>query len=246
MRLRPDYSKLRLYVDEGFDLADPAHARVLIAATEGAGLVVLDTLSAVWSGDEDSNAAIGALDRDVLKPLVLETSASVLVLDHTGNPQAFLKRRGVSAPRGASAKGQKADFLLEFRAAGACEFTIDQGKARGTVKHPRRGFLVVDTDDDGLDLAEVETSADQKATVLAGQLVDIIGEAGPLTTKKLREAAKAQHQAGVELQTEAMALLEAEDPPRVTVGWEVLESQRAKVWRSASDAQAAQTALEES
>ena len=109
---------------------------------------------------------------------------------------------------------------------------------------------MVDTDDDGLDLVEVETSADQKAAVLAEQMVDIIGGAAPLGTKKLREAAKNQHQAGVETQTAAMALLEAEDPPRVTVGWEVIDTesgrQRAKVWRPVSDAQTPQTALEES
>src|SRR5262249_39693985 len=118
MRLQPDYSNLRLYVDQGLDLTIAEHIAALIEASHGAVLTVIDTLSACWSGDEDSNSEVTGFDRDVLLPLIRETDASPLVLDHTGNPQPFANRRGVSAPRGASAKGQKADFLLEFRAGG--------------------------------------------------------------------------------------------------------------------------------
>lgn len=141
LRLRPDFSRLRLYVDQGFDLIYSSHVAALIEAAQGAALVVLDTLSACWSGDEDSNTSIAAFDRDVLVPLMRETGASPLVLDHTGNPQAFVKRQGVSAPRGASSKGQKADFLLEFRAAGDTEFTVYHGKARARGSN-RRGRSV--------------------------------------------------------------------------------------------------------
>lgn len=238
VRLRPDFTKLRLYADQGLDLAFPSHVGALIEASQGVSLTVIDTLSACWSGDEDKNPAITAFDRDVLLPLIRETGTSPLVLDHTGNPQPFVRRRGVSAPRGASAKGQKADHLLEFRATGESEFAIEHGKARGARKEPSRVFRVIDTDDDGLDLEEVESSADEKAAAVADQLVEIIVEAGELSTKKLREAAKSLR-AGTDLQTAAMRLLKAEDPPRVTVASEIIATdkgrQSAKVWRPAEN-----------
>ncbi len=235
MRLRPDFGNLRLCVDQGLDLALPAHVAALIEVSAGAALTVIDTLSACWSGDEDSNTAVVAFDRDVLLPLIRETGASPLVLDHSGNPQPFVRRRGVSAFRGASAKGQKADFVLEFRAGNPNEFTIDHGKARGAKgKESPRTFRVIDTDDDGLDVIEVEGSDDVKVAALADQLVDVIREAGEIGTTKLREAASAL-KAGTTFQTDAMTLLEAEDPPRVSVAWGVIETesgrQRAKVWR---------------
>ena len=234
MRLRPDFANLRLYVDQGLDLALPEHVAALTEASRDAVLTVIDTLSACWSGDEDSNAEITAFDRDVLLPLIRETGASALVLDHTGNPQPFGNRRGVSAPRGASAKGQKADYLLEFRANGDCEFTIHHGKARGAKKEAPQAFRVVDTDDDGLDLVEIESSADEKAAALAEGLVEAVREAGMLTTNQLREAGK-RLGSGVEVQKAAMALLEAEELARVRVGWEVIATgkgrQRCRVWR---------------
>ncbi|MHB8469998.1 MAG: bifunctional DNA primase/polymerase [Gaiellaceae bacterium] len=236
MRLRPNFEKLRLYIDQGLDLQLPEHTAAVIEVSQGAALVVFDTLSACWSGDEDSNKEIAAFDRDTLQPIVRTTGASTVTLDHTGNPQPFARRKGVSAPRGASAKGQKTDFLLEFRATGDAEFTIEQGKARGTRKQPPRTFRVIDLDDGGLDVIEVENSAGEKAATLADQLVDVILEAGELATKKLREAAKAL-QAGVDLQNAAMTLLENENPARVTVAWDVIETnkgrQRARVWRPA-------------
>ena len=100
VRLKPDFERLRLYVDQGLDLANGSHVGALIEASMGAALCVIDTLSACWSGDEDSNHAITSFDRDVLLPLIRETGASPVVIDHTGNPQPFVRRRGVSAPRG--------------------------------------------------------------------------------------------------------------------------------------------------
>jgi len=235
VRLRPDFANLRLFVDQGLDLKIPRHAGALIEAAQGAALVVIDTLTACWSGDEDSNKEIAAFDRDVLLPIVHETGASPLVLDHTGNPQPFVRRRGVSVFRGASAKGQKADHVLEIRATGDNELTIDHGKARGARKQPPRTYRVIDTDDDGLDLIEIETSTDEKAAALADQLVEIIRDDDGITTKKLREAAKGL--GGTDLQTAAMKLLEAEEPPRVTAASETVDTgkgrQRAKVWRLA-------------
>jgi hypothetical protein len=239
VRLRPDFSRLRLGVDQGLDLTLADHIAALVDFSQGAALVVIDTLSACWSGDEDSNTAITAFDRDVLLPLIHETGASTLTLDHTGNPQAFTRRRGVTAPRGASAKGQKADFLLEFKDLGDHRFSIAHAKARGARnKEPVRTFEVIDGEDDSLDVVEVETSTDAKVLALAEDLVEAICAEGSLTTIALREVAK-NLQAGVESQNAAMNLLKVEDPPRVSVDWGMIDSEkgkrRAKVWRPVSD-----------
>lgn len=239
LRLAPVFAHLRLYVDQGLDLTLPAHIGALFEATAGAQLCVFDTLSACWSGNEDSNAEVGALDRDVLKPLTV-AGTSALVLDHTGNPQAFVKRAGVHAPRGASAKGQKADHLLEFRAAGDAEFTVSHGKARGAVKQPLIKYRVVDVDDsDGLDLEVIEATTHERAAEVADELVELIAGADDvgLTTTQLRAAAKGL--GGKEVQTAALTLLENEDPPRVVVKRESIETgkgrQSAKVWRTAPE-----------
>src|SRR5262249_43924792 len=232
-----------LYVDQGLDLTIAEHIAALIEASHGAVLTVIDTLSACWSGDEDSNSEVTGFDRDVLLPLIRETDASPLVLDHTGNPQPFANRRGVSAPRGASAKGQKADFLLEFRAGGDSEFTIHHAKARGTKKQPPQAFRVVDTSNDELELIEIETSAEEKAIAIAEGLVEAICAApdGFLTTRGLRAAGK-QLGAGKDTVSAAAALLENETPARVTAGWEVVDTgkgkQRARIWRPAEHTEA--------
>jgi hypothetical protein len=123
-RLRPDPDYFTFISNSGIDLALADHAAALIEVSKDAVLIVLDTLSAVWSGKEDDNRAVADLDLAVLKPLVGH-GASVLVLHHTGHPQAFVSRKGVSAGRGASSMGQKADVTLNFAAKGNSEFTIE-------------------------------------------------------------------------------------------------------------------------
>jgi len=96
---------------------------------------------------------------------------------------------------------------------------------------------VIDTDDGALDVIEVEASDDAKAEATADELVPLVVEAGYMTTKQLRAAMK-KLGVGIELQSETMKLLENEDPARLIVGWEVVDSgqgrQRAKVWRPAA------------
>jgi hypothetical protein len=242
LRLEPRFDLLRLYVDQGLDLTRPDHIQALLEVSTGAALTVLDTLTACWSGDEDSNGALAAFDRDVLKPLVNEIGAAALVLDHTGNPQQFVRRRGVNAPRGASSKGQKTDWLLEFQACGACEFKIHHGKGRGGgLTQPTRTFRVVDVDVDGpdgplLDIVEIESSAEEKVVECADVAVEKVVEAGEMITKALRAALKALGYSS-DTASSALGLLEGEDPPRLRVAWGTIETgggrQRAKVWRPA-------------
>jgi hypothetical protein len=237
-RLNPDPAFLRFFHGAGLDLMLPDHVAALREATAGADVVMLDTLTACWSGPEDDNGAIAALDRDVLVPITA-AGATALVLDHTGHPQAFVRRRGVNAGRGASSKGQKADVVLEFVAHADHEFTIRVGKMRAGNGHnpPDALMRVVDTADGGLDIESVGNAEDVKTVTFAEAMVDAIREAGSLTTNALRERMKPL--GGKDAQSAAMHLLEHEEPRRVTVAWEVIDTgqgrQRSKVWRPASE-----------
>jgi hypothetical protein len=63
-RLAPTAPCLRFYHGQSIDLADSEHFERIHEAVVGCVLVVFDTLSACWSGDENDNAAIAKLDRD--------------------------------------------------------------------------------------------------------------------------------------------------------------------------------------
>jgi hypothetical protein len=236
-RLHPDWSRLRFFSQPGIELSDHEHITELLRVAEGAGLCVLDTRAAVWSGDEDSAAAIAAWDRDVALPLV-QAGTTTLVLDHTGHPQAGVARRGVHAGRGSSAKAQRADVILELRSLGASMFGIRHAKARlGGELEPDRTFRIVDLDDGGLGIEPVDTAAAAFATIanVADKIVAIIAQAPDgLTTRRLREAVKGI--AGRELVDEALATLEDEKPLRVRASKSLIPTrggrQWAKVWKA--------------
>jgi hypothetical protein len=69
-RLSPDPEHLILFHYQGLDLAQPDHVDWLKYEGGGAGLIVVDTFSACWSGDENSNEEIAAFDRDVIRPVI--------------------------------------------------------------------------------------------------------------------------------------------------------------------------------
>jgi len=214
-RLRPDWSRLRHYHMPAIDLADSERFVDLARACVGAELVVLDTLSALWSGDENSNREVVAFDRDVLVPLVRKTGACLLVVHHSGHPQAFVNRGGVGAGRGASAMGQKADVVLIFQAVGIHEFTIAHEKNRtGGHKEPKSRFRIVDTDDDGLDIEPVGTHIDPRVAECMDAIVEAIGRNEGLSTNGLKAALKSQG-FGASTIDPALAELRKEVPARV-------------------------------
>ncbi|MDP9235003.1 MAG: AAA family ATPase [Actinomycetota bacterium] len=216
-RLRPDFSRLRFYHMPGLDLADREHFVELATACAGADLLVLDTLSATWSGDEGSNSEIVALDRDVLAQLVRLTGVSVVVIHHTGHPQAFVNRGGVGAGRGASAMGQKADVVLVFQAVGPQEFTIDHAKNRtpGGYKEPKARFRVLDTEDGGLDIERIGKAVDERVAECMDVAVEIVAASdGSLGTNALEQALNERGFGGSTV-TPAKVGLRSEDPPRV-------------------------------
>jgi hypothetical protein len=212
-RLRPDFDRLRFYHGQAIDLGDPTCVAELLRETFACSIVIFDTLSACWSGDENDNAAIGELDREALVPFTRQ-GATVVVLDHSGHPVPFTRRKGVHAARGASAKGQKADVVLEFVAQGPGVFRIEPGKMRvGGHCPPPVTCTVVDTDDDGLSIEFAENAGDPAIADVADELVAAIGDAGELSTKALKLAVRRRG----ETVLEAMAVLRNEDPSRVEV-----------------------------
>jgi hypothetical protein len=125
--------------------------------------------------------------------------------------------------------------VLEFRDQGPHRFQIRHGKNRltGTIE-PDRDFEVVDTDDDLLDIVEVENPEDDKVREIAKDMAAfILASDDPVSTKQLRVAAGGRK----ETQSRAMDLLRTENPRRVVDGWEVIQTdsgrQRAKAWRPA-------------
>ncbi|MFN2489406.1 MAG: AAA family ATPase [Actinomycetota bacterium] len=233
-RLRPDADNMILYHAAGIDLCDPSHAARFVYDAKGADIVFLDALTAVWTGDENDNREIADLDQQVFCPLVTNGTA-VVVLDHIGHPQAFMKRKGVNAGRGASAKGQKSDITLEFVPQGTNTFEVVPGKFRAgnNPKPPSTLLQVVDTEDGGLDIETLGATDTLKIAEMAEGMVRVIEAQGALTTKQLREAMKGQ--GGRDLQTAAIRLLETEDPPRTRAVNEKFDTgggpQMCKVWR---------------
>jgi hypothetical protein len=51
--LRPELNRFRFFHDPGIDVVDPADSRAFFEACDGSALVVLDTITAFWTGDEN-------------------------------------------------------------------------------------------------------------------------------------------------------------------------------------------------
>jgi hypothetical protein len=215
-RLRPDWARLRYFHMPPLDLADPSHLVELLRVSVGADLVVIDTLSATYSGDENSNADIVKLDREVLVPVVARTGAALALVHHTGHPQAFVSRTGVGAGRGASAMGQKADIVLVFQSMGLHEFTIDHGKNRtaGGHKEPKARFRVLDTEDGGLDIERIGRDVDPRVAEAMEKAVELVSASDGLGSRALIQALKERGFGGSTIDR-ALGELRTEDPPRL-------------------------------
>jgi hypothetical protein len=219
-KLRPNWRFFTLCHHEEqpevFDLVKPAHVDALVRIATGQDLVALDTFTGCWAGDENSNEQFNVFDRDVMRRVVNETGSSILVADHTGHAQQFVRREGAEAARGASSKGQKADSFLQFKAKGERAFEITHGKARmGGTKAPPARLKVIDTPDEGLDIVPASSGEDPTLAETADELVAAIenAPAGWLSTTQLKRAVHRRD----ETVLEAMAVLRGEESPRVLV-----------------------------
>lgn len=238
--IKPDPRFFRWFHRSGMDLTDPLWIEAMLEATQGCGLVVFDTWTDLWHGEEDSNGDVRDFDVDVLKPIQAQGGTPV-VIHHTGHAQLFSGRGGATAGRGASALGQKADVALEFKAEDDGAFTIVYGKARmGGERQPDRTFRVVDLDDEdglGLDIIEVAGAKIRAVDGLVEKMVHAILTAprGYFTNTELRTVVGG----GRELQTEAFAKLEEDhrvemQPERVPTGKDN-KIRLSKVWRARGD-----------
>ena len=134
-----------------------------------------------------------------------------------GHPQAFVSRGGASAGRGASAMGQKADVVLVYQSVGPHEFTIDHGKNRtpGGHKEPKARFLVVDTEDGGLDVERIGRAIDPRVAEAMDAAVEIVTTSeGNLGTNALKAALNDRGFGGSTV-VPALQELRTEDPARV-------------------------------
>ena len=215
-RLRPDFANLDYFHMPNIDLNVREDFVRVAEACAGSDLVVIDTLSALWSGDENSNKEVVAFDREVLVPLVRLTGAAIAIIHHTGHAQAFVNRTGASAGRGASAMGQKADVVLTFTSIGPHEFTIEHGKDRtpGGRKEPKQRFKVIDTSDGGLDIEPVGRYMDPRLAECVEAAVALVGATPHLSTNALTRALKDQGFGGSTID-QTFNELKDEQPTRV-------------------------------
>lgn len=215
-RLRADLSNLTMFhATEGLDLSQPEWRTALRAACDGADLVVLDTLTAVWGGDENSNADAAAFDREVLYPIV-KGGCTTLTIHHTGHAGAFGEGKGRG--RGASSFEQKADAVLIFdpeNEPGA--FRITHKKNRfGGYKAPVSHFRVVDLEDGGLSIATEHRTLAGYSEADADVAVNLIRSAGEVGGKKaLHKALTWDGGLSHQRAWAAIARLDAEEPRRV-------------------------------
>lgn len=218
MRLRPDVANLRYFHMPPIDLANPPDFLRVAEACGGSDLIVFDTFSALWSGDENSNREIIAFDNKVLVPLVRLTGAGIAVLHTMGHPQAFVSRGVAGAGRGASAMRDKADIILVFKSGDRQhEFVVHHGKNRpgGGVLEPPTRFRIVDTDDDGLDIERVGKHVDERVAECMDAAVRLItDQPDGIGSKQLREALRSAR-FGTTTIAEAFAEMKGEQPPRV-------------------------------
>ena len=216
-RLRPAFERLRYFHMPAIDLNERADFVKVAEACGGSDLVVFDTLTALWSGDENSSAEIVGFDRDILVPLVRLTGAGIIVVHHTGHPQAFISRGGASAGRGSSAMGQKADIVMVFQSVGLHEFTIDHGKNRtpGGRKELKTRFQATDTDDGGLDIAPIGRHIDERVLEGMEDAMRLIAEADGGMGRNQLKTALGELGYGGGTTDRVFAELKQEDPARV-------------------------------
>ncbi len=238
-KLRPNPECFSWFHLTGMDLADADWIGSMLEATKGYDVIVFDTFTDRWGGDENKNDEVRDFDKHVLKPLIDRGSTSMAV-HHTGHPQMFSGRRAATSGRGASSLGQKADVVLEFVAEEDGAFTIVYGKPRiGGERLPNRTFRVIDTEDEGLDIVEVAGHHERQVAELVTRMVEAITtiEKGYLTTTELRNAVKSASA----LQRDALAVLEEDERVRMTsekVPNKDGKVRPAKVWRPAGHEQA--------
>jgi hypothetical protein len=118
-RFKPDPEFFHWKNGRGLDLmVDEAVDRV-IQENKGSAFIIFDSYERVWGGRANENRRAAEFAA-VCKRIIVETGATIAVIDHTGYPEkdesgkAHSQRRA----RGASAKEQQADMAILFESRG--------------------------------------------------------------------------------------------------------------------------------
>jgi hypothetical protein len=118
-RFQPDPEFFHWKNGRGLDLmVDEAVDRV-IQENKGSAFIIFDSYERVWGGRANENRRAAEFAA-VCKRIIVETGATIAVIDHTGYPEkdesgkAHSQRRA----RGASAKEQQADMAILFESRG--------------------------------------------------------------------------------------------------------------------------------
>lgn len=151
-----------------------ALVRVLDAAGVRPALVVVDTLSQTYSGDENDAAQMAAFFRVLVGALVVRYSCAVLVVHHTGHA-------ATERPRGSSAIIANVDALFGcFRAEAGALATVECQKQKDGALLPPVTFklhvvpLGLDADGDPVSSLSARHIADPAALAAA-----VAGSEGP-------------------------------------------------------------------
>lgn len=118
-------------------------------------LVIFDSLSMCWSGDENSNSEVGILYNH-LRGIISRTACSIILIHHTLKPAGINKKNHIMfAVRGAGQIVQQADSALVFnplesehQAPDTREVVISYAKTRTVMEPP--AFVVSFKDNDSL------------------------------------------------------------------------------------------------
>ena len=235
-RLGADPDLLSVFHRQGIDLSNRGWQQEVLKLVEADRpvVVVIDSFTSAWGGDENSNAEVAAFDRDLLMPLA-DLGAAPFVLHHPSRPSEGSNRLGARSGRGASAIGDKADLVYNFRTIDKDRFTVSRGKNRlGLPEMGDLTFQVVDLDDGGLAVEEVkDADAHDPVGEVADRMVAIVNSQGEITTSSLRDRTGSRN-----LHQQAFERLRQEQPPRVFETEERTSTaggpQVAKVWRPAT------------
>lgn len=106
-----DFTRHVTIIDIRGSILDPEVRRAFDAATEGAGLIVIDTFD-VWCGGNPNKTADTLKAWGALKEAA-QRGAAILVLDHQAKPKAGYGREH-SAVAGASAKQRELDIVFRL------------------------------------------------------------------------------------------------------------------------------------
>lgn len=156
--------------DARLDLKTPESRRALVdlIAERDVKLAVFDSLSMVWSGDENSNSEVGVLYR-YLREMVQETGCSLWLIHHPAKPSK--ERQGVDPKfqvRGAGQIIQQADSAIMLDVIGELpeQTTVRIKHIKVRVGRELPPFLTTVQDADGMavDIGYQSTVAELMAT----------------------------------------------------------------------------------